>query len=156
MSRIVTFKAEDDRQLQPHDGVLLHRGHDASEHRHRRIDDTVECDGSGNTEALNAWLNSNGGAAASDICGNVTWTNDFEGLSDDCGATGSATVIFTATDDCGNASTTSATFTIEDTTDPSIDTAASDETVECDGSGNTAALNAWLADNGGAEATDAM
>ncbi len=116
--------------------------------------ETVECDGAGNTTALNAWLTSNGGATASDVCGGVTWSNDYTSLSDDCGTTGSATVIFTATDDCGNASTTSATFTIEDTTNPSIDVAASDETVECDGAGNTAALNAWLASNGGATASD--
>ena len=68
----------------------------------------------------------------------VTWTNDSTGLSDDCGATGSATVTFTATDACGNASTTTATFTIEDTTAPTMDTAASDSTVECDGTGNPA------------------
>ena len=43
----------------------------------------------------------------------VTWSHDFDGLSDLCGATGAATVTFTATDDCGNASSTSATFTIE-------------------------------------------
>ena len=54
--------------------------------------------------------------------------NDFSALSDDCGETGSATVTFTATDDCGNFSTTSATFTIEDTTDPTIDTQATDLT----------------------------
>ncbi|MDA0729707.1 MAG: hypothetical protein O3C18_08470, partial [Bacteroidetes bacterium] len=116
-------------------------------------DETVECDGAGNTAALNAWLNNNGGATASDICGGVTWSNDFEGLSDDCGATGSATVTFTATDDCGNSSSSSATFTIEDTTNPEI-TAASDETVECDGAGNAEALNAWLNNNGGATASD--
>jgi len=58
-------------------------------------------------------------------------------------------VTFTATDDCGLTSTTQATFTIEDTTVPSIDTAASNLTVECDGAGNTAELNAWLASNGG-------
>ncbi|WP_431157951.1 Ig-like domain-containing protein, partial [Winogradskyella poriferorum] len=192
-------------------------------------DSTVECDGSGNTTALNAWLASNGGAVASDNCGGVTWTNDFTALSDDCGATGSATVTFTATDACGNTASTSATFTIEDTTaptitapadvtiectdnpddtsltgtpsgladscsgfnvgytdavaagscanesvitrswtatdecgnattviqtitvedktNPTIDTVASDSTVECDGSGNTTALNAWLASN---------
>ena len=74
----------------------------------------------------------------------VTWTNNSIGLSDDCGATGSETVIFTATDVCGNASTTSATFTIEDTTPPTIDVEASDLIVECDGAGNTAELNAWL------------
>ena len=120
--RIVTFKAEDEcgnyslttASFFIEDTTPPSIDTDAS-------DDTVECDGSGNTEALNAWLNSNGGAAASDICGNVTWSNDFEGLSDDCGATGSATVIFTATDDCGNSSTTSATFTIEDTTAPTWD-----------------------------------
>ena len=117
-------------------------------------DETVECDGAGNTAELNAWLASNGGAIASDDCSGVAWSNDFTALSDDCGATGSALVTFTATDECGLASTTSATFTIEDTTDPSIDTAAADETVECDGAGNTAELNAWLASNGGAIASD--
>jgi len=74
-------------------------------------------------------------------------------LSDDCGSTGSATVIFTATDDCGNATSTTATFTIVDNTAPSV-TAAQNATVECDGSGNTSALNAWLASNGGANASD--
>ena len=118
-------------------------------------DSTVECDGMGNMTALNDWLANNGGATASDACGGVTWSNDFVALSDDCGATGTATVIFTATDDCGNASTTTATFTIEDTTNPSIDMMASDSTVECDGMGNMTALNDWLADNGGATASDA-
>ena len=51
-----------------------------------------------------------GGAASSDVCSGVTWSNNFTGLSDLCGSTGSATVTFTATDDCGNASTTTATF----------------------------------------------
>ncbi|MEZ5025972.1 MAG: hypothetical protein R2739_05260 [Chitinophagales bacterium] len=38
---------------------------------------TVECDGQGNTAALQAWLADNGGASASDICsGGVIWTND--------------------------------------------------------------------------------
>ena len=114
---------------------------------------TVECDGNGNTAQLNAWLASNGGASASDACG-VTWSNDFTSLSDDCGATGSATVTFTATDPSGNSASTSATFTIADTTAPSIDIAASNQTVECDGAGNTAQLNAWLASNGGASASD--
>ena len=53
---------------------------------------------------------------AEQITGGVTWSNDFTALSDDCGATGSATVTFTATDACGNTSSTTATFTIEDTT----------------------------------------
>ena len=87
----------------------------------------------------------------------MTWSYspDPATISDECGETGSVTVTFTASDACSNTSTTTATFTIQDTTDPSIDTAAADETVECDGSGNTAALNTWLSNNGGATATDA-
>ena len=116
---------------------------------------TLECDGQGNTSALNTWLANHGGASASDACGGVKWSHNFTSLSDDCGATGSAVVTFTATDDCGNKSTTTATFKIEDTTAPTISTQASNSTVECDGSGNTSALNAWLASNGGASASDA-
>ncbi len=80
----------------------------------------VECNGSGNSAQLTAWLASNGGASASDACGGVTWSNNFTVLSDLCGATGSATVIFKATDACGNTATTSATFTIVDTQAPII------------------------------------
>ena len=57
----------------------------------------VECDGAGNSAELEAWLASSGGAEASDACSDVTWSNDFASLSDDCGATGMATVTFTAT-----------------------------------------------------------
>ena len=90
------------------------------------VNQTVECDGNGNINDLNDWLASNGGASASDNCSAVTWTNDYNGLSDICGAAGSATVTFTATDECGNASTTQATFTIEDTIAPTIGDCPSD------------------------------
>jgi len=87
-------------------------------------DVTVECDGEGNLADLQAWLDDHGGARATDICcgpNELTWTNDFTGLSDDCCETGSATVTFTVTDDCGNWATTTATFTIVDTTPPVFD-----------------------------------
>ncbi|WP_430400636.1 gliding motility-associated C-terminal domain-containing protein [Flavobacterium sp.] len=115
---------------------------------------TVQCDGNGNISDLNNWLNSNGGASASDVCSSVTWSNDFSAVSDGCGASGSVTVTFTATDDCGNDTTTSATFTIQDTTDPIISVQAQDLTVQCDGNGNISDLNNWLAANGGASASD--
>ncbi|MEZ4950508.1 MAG: hypothetical protein R2784_14145, partial [Saprospiraceae bacterium] len=117
-------------------------------------DMTVQCDGIGNALALQNWLDNNGGAVASDVCSNVTWTNDFTSLSDDCGASGSAIVTFTATDDCGNSSQTTATFTIEDNTAPTIDEEAQDVTFECDGAGNTADIQAWLDANGNASASD--
>ena len=112
------------------------------------MDMTVECDGQGNTAELEAWLANHGGATATDNCGNITWSNNFEGLSDLCGATGSATVEFTASDDCGNSSKTTATFTIEDTTPPVIDPPADYIKVECDGQGNVDSLQYWLDNNG--------
>jgi hypothetical protein len=55
---------------------------------------------------------------------------------------------FTATDDCGNSSNTMATFTIVDSLKSGNDVSFR-LTVECDGSGNTAERDAWLANNGG-------
>ncbi|MFK2820408.1 hypothetical protein U0L90_09790, partial [Flavobacteriaceae sp. LMIT009] len=88
--------------------------------------------GNPNQDDLEAWLAANGGAAASDNCSGVTWTNDFDALSrGDCPGTGSVTVTFTATDSCGNSSDTVATFTIEDKTKPVLDEAPADVTVAC-------------------------
>ena len=81
-------------------------------------DKRVECDGSGNIQELEAWLEANGNAEAGDVCGAVTWTNDFDELSNLCGETGTVEVVFTAKDDCGNESTTTGNFTIEDKTPP--------------------------------------
>ncbi|MCB0556698.1 MAG: DUF11 domain-containing protein, partial [Phaeodactylibacter sp.] len=80
---------------------------------------TVECDGNGNATALNNWLSTHGGASVVDNCQQVSWSDNFDGLSSLCGATGSATVTFTASDLCGLSSSTIATFTIEDTRPPS-------------------------------------
>ena len=77
----------------------------------------VECDGEGNITDLNTWLNI---AEATDNCGEVIITNNFNGLTNECGNTGSATVIFTATDDCGNSSTYTASFMIIDTSVPTL------------------------------------
>ena len=113
---------------------------------------TVECNGNGNEEELAAWLAS---TTATDNCSAATITHDFVALSDSCGATGDATVTFTATDDCGNATSCSATFTISDSQAPDVTTASADLTVQCDGQGNTAALEAWLGEQGGAIAEEA-
>lgn len=117
-------------------------------------DQVVECNVLENANSLEAWLTSHAGAEASDVCSDVSWTNDFNALSDGCGSTGSVIVTFTATDECGNSTSTSASFTIEDTTAPEI-TDAADYTAECDGNGNGAELEAWLAENGSSLATDA-
>ena len=112
---------------------------------------TVECDGSGNVAEFDNWLNST--FTGTDNCTGVTVTNDSSGLSDDCGATGTETVTFTLTDSNGNSTTLQATFTIVDTTNPTMDVAASDLIIQCDVD-NSAEIDAWLANNGGASASD--
>src|SRR5690606_9273060 len=113
---------------------------------------TVECDGSGNLTELNAWLANNGGATATDNCGTVTWTNDYDAANFAalCGATGIVTLTFTALNSYDNSVSTTATFTIEDTITPVFTIAPQNENVECDGLGNLTEFIAWLANNGGA------
>jgi hypothetical protein len=114
---------------------------------------TFECDIAGQEMILQAWLDNHGGASATNYCGELIWTHDYNGLSDGCGATGSALVVFTATDDCGSTYTV-ATVAVTDFTPPSIDVGPSDLILEC-GEGNSEALNQWLALHGGAQASDA-
>lgn len=130
---------------------------------------TVICDGEGNTNQYQVWLDNNGGATASDECSKVTWTHDGpvlkkgetlkHYLEGGCSNwTGYVQVTFTATDECGNYTNTTATFTIEDSFAPIISTEASNMTVECDGSmgddpygtNNAAAYQNWLNNHGGA------
>ncbi len=118
------------------------------------MDETVPCDGAGNVAALNTWLLDNGGASASEDCGTVSWSHNAGPLSDDCGATGTVNVTFTAIDQCGNTDQASASFTIIDDVAPTITIEAIPQTVECDGMGNIAEYQAWLANFAGAEATD--
>ena len=88
----------------------------------------LECDGNYNVAELNVWLAS---ASAVDMCGSVTITNDFVGILNKCGSTGSATVTWTAEDESGNTATTpAATLTIVDTAPPVI-ICPSDVTLEC-------------------------
>ncbi|MFN0136844.1 MAG: choice-of-anchor tandem repeat NxxGxxAF-containing protein [Phycisphaerae bacterium] len=78
---------------------------------------TVECDGMGNLVQIAAWL---AAPQATDDCGSVTITNDYEGLCEGCGMTGSATVTWTAVDSCGNSTSRIATVQVTDTLAPSI------------------------------------
>jgi len=113
----------------------------------------VECDGQGNIAQRNAWLNNQGGAVATDSCGNVSWSNNFTGITMNCGMTGQAVVQFKVTDACGNTSLASATFRIKDRLAPQIFQPARDTILEC-GSENANAIQNWLNEHAGAQATD--
>ncbi len=115
---------------------------------------TITCDATNQENEIQQWLNSHGGAQASDVGGNLTWTNNYSSLSDSCGSTGNATVIFTATDACGNTTTTTAILKIEDHTPPAIQVPAQDAILECDASTQQSAIQLWVDSHAGAQATD--
>ena len=101
-------------------------------------------------------------ASASDNCATdleVTITYEDGESTPICEGSFSFTRTFTATseDDCDNIGTATCTqlITINDNTDPEVTTMAMDTTAECDGYGNSEEFYAWLANAGGAEATDA-
>ena len=81
-------------------------------------DTTITCTTSNQPAEIQLWLDNHGGARAADGCSGITWTHNYSTLSDGCGLSGMAYVIFTATDQCDNTSTTSASFVIEDTLAP--------------------------------------
>ncbi len=111
----------------------------------------AECNGVGNLTELNQWLLLHAGASATDNCGDIFWTNNYNPTN----AQGNdITVTFTASDDFGNTESTTAHFIIRDTTAPILVTPASSVTLECDGQGNPVEIETWLHHNGGAVATD--
>ncbi len=110
---IVTYTATNDCGTEETFGTVFFQDTMSPVFALQADDRSVVCDGSGNTTELDTWLATNGGAVASDECGDVTWSNDFTDLNTDCSETVSVEVEFTASDDCGNQSTTLATFFIE-------------------------------------------
>jgi hypothetical protein len=114
----------------------------------------VECDGAGNTQNRNDWVNSNGGAVAFDVCATaVTWS---QSIADTTGDSCSTTFVydFRVADQCGNSASATASYTIHDFTAPTISTEPAPATFECDGNGNLGQITQWVNDNAGARASD--
>ena len=106
----------------------------------------------GNATTISNWLASRGGANATDNSGSFTWSHDYSGAPPTPGT--SATITFTATDGSNNASATTAQLIVLDQTPPVITGAAAPLTVECDAPDRIAMVDAWLAAQGTASATD--
>lgn len=107
-------------------------------------DASANCNQNGSDfTAFNTWLNNHGNSVASDNCGGVTYTNNYQDDTLTRGCSNSAPVTFTAHDICGNVASSTATFTIRDNTPPSITTPASNRAAECSSTDQTP-FNTWL------------
>ncbi len=119
---------------------------------------TIQCDDSGNLpeDQILDWMNTN--LTVTDNCTapmDIVWSHDYTSLSGGCGGTtGTASVTYTAEDLCGRTDQITIDFTVQDSNDPDIIVGAKDTIVDCDGSGNSDALNAWLADRADSDASD--
>ncbi len=99
------------------------------------------------------WLNLRGGGMADDNCGNIAFTNNYNGLTPLCGVTAFAEVAFTATDQCSNEAIVTAEVRIIDEIAPQLVNSAQDTLIEC-GNNNQQALNNWIDQRASAVFTD--
>jgi hypothetical protein len=99
------------------------------------LDESIECSGIGNYQALADTWNADNitylDGCATDNCGGVVITSDydFNSFAGSCGEAGSLLVTYTITDECGRTNTIQGTFTITDNTPPVI-TLVGDATIE--------------------------
>jgi hypothetical protein len=116
-------------------------------------DTIVECNGNGNREDLEVWLQRQAGAKALDLCSEgIHWA--YEALSTQGGCEGSfhTRYRFFAKDECGNTSVnTEASFSVVDTAPPHWIRLPKDTMVSCQ---SAEALALWLSQHGGALAED--
>ncbi len=105
---------------------------------------------SGGTASITAGQVDNGSTADCGLASMSVTPSSFN-----CSNVGGNSVTLTVTDVLGWVSTCTSTVTIVGATSPMITGAASNVTVECNGSGNATAFANWLGNKGGATATDA-
>ncbi|WP_172594388.1 HYR domain-containing protein [Mariniphaga sediminis] len=112
----------------------------------------IQCNDPAAAQQIQDWLAT---ATAEDDFGNpLDVTNDYNGITHACGTV--LPVVFSAVDICGNIGTDTAYIHVTDVTPPVITTDASDGSSDCstlDPNDDPGYL-AWLANNGGAIATD--
>ena len=105
-------------------------------------------------QVFNAWINSHGGATATDDCSSVFWSTSppSPSIHDTCDT--AIPVMFIASDGCGNFDTTSASFILTDDTPPNITSDPSTIVLSCSAAGIDSTLLDWLTDGGHSVAHD--
>ncbi|MCE4566171.1 HYR domain-containing protein [Maribellus sp. CM-23] len=119
----------------------------------------LDCNTSNYAQLINDWLASATAEYVNDVGDTIhfTPTNDYydgPGVNMICGD--STLVTFTAMDQCSNDTTATSYIIVIDTTKPIIDPEAMDSSIQCSTTDpdQEPAFLAWLANHGGARATD--
>ncbi|MEL6655350.1 MAG: T9SS type A sorting domain-containing protein [Bacteroidota bacterium] len=115
-------------------------------------DITIAVDDPGLNDFLNLWLTGQF-ADASDACGDVSWTNDYD-TSQPLPLCIPTPVTFTVSDDCGNSIQTVAFFTITEEVAPVIANAPQGLEIDCSAADFDTQVNDWLNNFGYMTATD--
>jgi hypothetical protein len=113
-----------------------------------------DCGQSNIAQIFNNWINTHGGATATDDCSSIFWTTfpPTPSIGDTCNA--AINVLFIAGDGCNNFDTTSASFILTDHTAPAITTPAGTVVVGCSTPNIDSLLMDWLVKGGNSKAHD--
>lgn len=113
-----------------------------------------DCGQSNIAQIFNNWINTHGGATATDDCSSIFWSTfpANPSIGDTCNA--AIPVMFIASDGCNNFDTTSASFILTDHTAPSITTPATTVVVGCSTSNVDSLLMDWLVKGANSHAHD--
>ncbi len=111
---------------------------------------SVSC-GQNVSAAFTDWLQNNGGAEANVPCGTISWSFQYD--EDPTSACGETLVTFQVEDACGNTATATAYFIVVDTIAPVLTRLPESVQIAC-ATNPGQQLLAWVANNGGAIATD--
>ena len=95
-----------------------------------------ECDPTRNQSEINTYLQSRGGATATDSCSTVTWSNNFDSSPEEC--LGPVSITFTASDSCGNTVASIGSIEIDDTVAPSLANFPANRRIFCSDSSDPA------------------
>ncbi len=112
------------------------------------------CNQSNIQTIFNTWINTHGGAVATDDCSGVVWSTSPASPSINVPCSQPINVLFIAGDGCGNADTTSAMFTLTDNTPPAIVTEPSSMILSCTSTTLDSLLMNWLTKHGNSAAHD--
>ena len=102
----------------------------------------VDCAEGDIATQINTWI---AAVTATDNCGEVTVTNDFDPAALATNGCGTVTVTFIAEDECGNTANTTSSITIVDDTPPVFEPITPLVVVDCAEGDIATQINTWIA-----------